>query len=271
MKQRQTRIIPPRGIDFRPPRVVTTRLVTVLDRIRRELPELYPNGEMDEVAWFIREYPRAYRYHLACADFRLGTICELYEELHQELSARIKDDPDVFEVSLSDRRVQRIYWDFESFLIENGIALDLLARIVGTAYKNEMPPSFNRFCRRAERSDSLLALFHSAQARWVNRLKDYRDCFTHYTPVDTMLSIRMVRRKGGWETRCKIPSNPNEREIQRFRFPLRVELSRLAFSVRRNMNKLDRDVAAHIDQAYRQGRYPQRTRGLFSVGRRERN
>jgi hypothetical protein len=93
----------------------------------------------------------------------------------------------------------------------------------------------------------------------------------HYTPVDTMLSICMVRRKLGWETRCKIPSNPNEREIQRFRFPLRVELLRYALSVRRNMHKLDRDVGAHIERAYKQGCYPQRTRGLFSVGRRERN
>ena len=33
---------------------------------------------------------------------------------------------------------------------------------------------------------------------WVNRMKDYRDCFVHYTPVDTMLSIRMVLRKAGW-------------------------------------------------------------------------
>jgi hypothetical protein len=271
MENGQTRIIPPRGTDFRLDRLFTTRLVRVLDRIRFELPKAHPDGETDEVALFIREYPRAYRYHLACADFRLETICQLYRELHHELAAKITNDRDVFEVSLSDRRVQRIYWDFESFLTETGIALDLLARIAGTSYKNEMPPNFNRFCRRSEPSDPLLALFHSAQTRWVNSLKDYRDCFMHYTPVDTMLSIGMVRRKGGWETRCKIPSNPNEREIQRFRFPLRVELLRLAFSVRRNMQNLDRDVAAHIDQAYVQGRYPQRTRGLFSVGRRERN
>lgn len=229
MEHGETRIIPPRGIDFRLDHSFTTGLVHVLDLIRFELPKSHPNGEMDEVAWFIREYPRAYRYHLACADFRLETICQLYRELHHELAAKIEDDPGVFEVSLSDQRVQRIYWDFESFLTETGIALDLLARIAGTSYKNEMPPSFNRFCRRSEPSDSLLALFRSAQTSWVNRLKDHRDCFMHYTPVDTMLSICMVRRKGGWETRCKIPSNPNEREIQRFRFPLRVELLRFAF------------------------------------------
>lgn len=86
-----------------------------------------------------------------------------------------------------------------------------------------------------------------------------------------MLSIRIVRRKAGWETRCKIPSNPNEREILRFRFPLRVELLRYALRVRRKMRRLDRDIAAQIDSAYKTGLYPVRKHGLFSVGRRERN
>jgi hypothetical protein len=270
MEHDKTRIIPPHGIKIRSNLLFTTRLVRVLERIRFELTKSHPGEEMDEVARFVREYPRAYRYHLACADFRLETISHLYLELHHELAAKVTGDLGLFEVSLNDRRVQRIYWDFESFLTETSIALDLLVRIAGICYKDEMPPSFNRFCRRSEPGDSLLALFHSSQIKWVNRLKDYRDCFTHYTPVDTMLSICMVRRKNGWETRCKIPSNPNEREIQRFRFPLRDGLLRFAFSVRRNMQKLDNDVALHIGRGYEEGRYPKRTRGLFFVGRRER-
>lgn len=54
---------------------------------------------MDQVAWFIREYPRAYRYHLECADFRLQSISELYQELHSELAARAGNKPALFEVS----------------------------------------------------------------------------------------------------------------------------------------------------------------------------
>ena len=34
--------------------------------------------------------------------------------------------PDLLSNFVIDRRAQRIYWDFESFLTENGIALDLL-------------------------------------------------------------------------------------------------------------------------------------------------
>lgn len=263
--------IPLPRVDIDRDRFESPRLVNVLDAIRFELSKNDPGGDMNEVAWFIREYPRAYRYHLECADFRLESISLLYKELHRELAAKIGDDPSLLELSHGEQRVRRIYWDFESFLAEIGIALDLLARIAGTAYRDEMPPNFNRFCRKQIPGDKTLALFQAAQKEWVNRMKDYRDCFVHYTPVDTMLSIRMVRRKAGWETRCKIPSNPNEREILRFRFPLGVELLRYALSVRRSMRRLDRDIAAQIDKAYKSGLYPVRKHGLFSVGRRERN
>jgi hypothetical protein len=270
MSERNIPIIPLRVVDLHRDPLSSSCLVDLLDHIRFELIKNHPEGEMEEVAWFIREYPRAYRYHLECADFRLRSISRLYQDLHRELAARVGNDLDLLEVSQADQRVRRIYWDFESLLTEIGIALDLLARIVGTAYRDEMPPSFNRMCRKEIPGDSILALFQAAQSEWVNRMKDYRDCFVHYTPVDTMLSIRMVLRKAGWETRCKIPSNPNERESLRFRFPLRVELLRYALSVRRKMKTLDKNIAAHIGSIYRSGLYPARVRGLFSVGRRER-
>lgn len=264
------RILPLPRVDVRH-QLASSDLFKLLNRIRFDLPKNHPEGEMDEVAWFLREYPRAYRYHLECADFRLKTILGLYQELHRELAEKVAHVTGVFEVSQGDQRVRRIYWDFESFLSEIVIALDLLARIVGTAYREEMPPSFSRFCRKQAQGDGILRLFQTAQQDWVSRMKDYRDCFVHYTPVDTMLMIRMVRRKAGWQTRCKIPSNPNEREILRFRYPLRVELLHYAVSLRRKVKKLDRDIAASIEWAYDQGAYPARVRGLFFVGRRERN
>jgi hypothetical protein len=245
-------------------------VVRVLDRIRFDIAKNRPDGEMDEFAWFAREYPRAYRHHMESADFRIATIATLYAELHRELVSKLDADRLPLELAQSDIRVKRIYWDFESFLSEIGIALDRLARIVGVAYKEEMPPNFNRFCRKEISNDPFLALFRTAQDRWVTRMKDYRDCFVHYTPVDTQLSILLVRRTKGYETRCKLPINPNERDITRFRFPLSVELLRYAISVRRNMRALDRAVASLVKRAYERRSYPARTQGLLSVGRRER-
>jgi hypothetical protein len=231
----------------------------------------YPDGEMDEFAWFAREYPRAYRHHMECAEFRINTIAKLYAELHRELVARVDGEDQILELAESNVRVKRIYWDFESFLCEIGSALDLLARIVGVAYKDETPPSFSRFCRKEILDGPFSELFRAAQDRWVNRMKDYRDCFVHYTPTDTQLSIRLVRRKRGYETRCKLPINPNERDITRFRFPLSIDLLRYAISLRRNMLALDKSVASLVQRAHEGHRYPVRTHGLFNVGRRERS
>lgn len=263
-------ILPLPVLDTRASALESPHVVRVLDRIRFEVMDDHPDGEMDEFAWFAREYPRAYRHHMECAEFRIYTIAKLYAELHRELVAKLDADDSLLELAQSDIRVKRIYWDFESFLCEIGSALDLLARIVGVAYKHEMPPSFSRFCRKEVPDDPFSALFRAAQDRWVNRMKDYRDCFVHYTPADTQLSIRLVRRARGWETRCKVPINPNERDITRFRFPLSIELLRYAISLRRNMRAFDKAVASLVKRAYEKQSYPVRTRGLFAVGRRER-
>jgi hypothetical protein len=264
-------ILPLPVVDSRIKPTESPQLVQVLDNIRFSIPNAYPDGEMDDFAWFAREYPRAYRHHIECSDFRIDTISQLYAQLHRELIAKLDHNDPPLEISISNLRVKRIYWDFESFLGEIGSSLDLLVRIVGVAYKNEMPPNFNKFCRKEIPNDPYLTLFRTAQRRWVNRMKDYRDCFVHYTPADTQLSIRLVRRANGYETRCKLPVNPNERDITRFRFPASVELLRYAISLQRNMRALDRAVALVVKRDYQAGLFPARKHGLFNVGRRERS
>lgn len=248
------------------------QVVRVLDRIRFRLEKLDASSgsyEHAEFAWFAREYPRCYRYHLDCADFRLRTIAGVYREIRDELAPRVEQDPSLFAVSVCDERVNRVYWDFESFLSEINIALDLLARIAGAAYPEEMPPNFNRFCKKPGDSGPQ-GVMKRAQLRWVNRLKDYRDCFVHYTPVDTLLDIGLVQHADGFEIRGKLPANPNVRDILGFRFSRRVELFHYACTVHRHMSALDCAVAKEIARAFALEEYPKRKSNLFFVGRRER-
>jgi len=253
-------------------RKFSPELVRVLDRIRFKLEKIDDKNdteEFSEYCWFAREYPRCYRYHLDCADYRLKTISELYQELHDELAPKFADSPSMFSTSIGNKNVLRIYWDFESFLSEINIALDLLARVAGTAYKEQMPANFNKFCKKTG-DNGLHKIFQQAQKRWVNKLKDYRDCFTHYTPVDTLLGISLVQYKDGFEVRAKLPVNPNVREILGFRFSRRVELFKYACTVHRHMTALDRAVAQEIERAFKRGEYPIRKKNLFFVGQRER-
>lgn len=242
-------------------------VVRVFDRLRRALDDRIEYGEF---CWFAREYPRCYRFHLDGADHRLRSIHSLMLSTHRRFveNARASGN-DCLEEAHSNIDVQRVYWDFESYLSEISIALDLLARIVGPAFVQQTPVSLNKLCK-LEDSHPVLELFRSAKRRWINRLKDYRDCFTHYTPVDTLLCFLFERHQNRWTLRAKLPTNPNVREILGFRYSRRVELLRYAITVHRHVTALDRAVARAIWKLYKGGSFPLRITNLFFVGQRRR-
>jgi len=256
-------LVPP----LRAIRTGSPQVVLVLDRIRRKLSGA---DEIEEFYWFAREYPRAYRFHADGAEFRLKSIHELMSQLLVDIVRRIPPDSAAFENGISDIRVERVYWDFESFLNEVSVALDLLARVVGPAFRQQSPPSFNKLCKWTAENDVLLDVFRSAQQRWVKRMKNYRDCFVHYTPVDTLLMVSLhYYARTGWELRAKLPTNPNAREILNFRFSRRTELIRYAIATYAHLMALDRSVARVLWSKFREGAFPQRKDNLFAVGRRE--
>jgi len=243
------------------------KVVLILDRIRRELDE---RDGLEEFCWFAREYPRCYRFHLNGADFRLRTMHGLLRRVYTELAeSAIDSTEDMFEVATGNEYVDQLYWDFESYLSEINVALDLLARVVGPAFEQESPPSFNKLCKQNQQH-VIIDLFQKAQRMWVQRLKDYRDCFMHYTPVDTLLVVTLRKYQTGWEIRAKLPVNPNVREILGFRYSRRVELMRYAITTHKHLATFDRTVAEAIWRLYRNGNFPVRKNHLFFVGRRSR-
>jgi len=257
-----------------PMRVLSSpEVVKTLDVIRRRLEdqdEIAGDDEHAEFCLFARDYPRCYRFHLDCADYRLTSIYEQYEAVWIDLTELANRNPGGFEYAIADRRVERIYWDFESYLSEVNIALDLLTRIAGVGYPQHTPANFNRFCK-SSLNGGLVEVLRIARKRWVLKLKDYRDCFTHYTPIDTFLTLKLLLcQDGTFDLRGKLPINPNIREILGFRFSRRVELLRYAITVHRHMTALDRTVAREIWRAFRSGEYPNRRTGLFFVASRVR-
>jgi hypothetical protein len=126
-------ISPTRDVGYLPPRPIfglgSSAVVVACDRIRSELDG---REGCEEFYWFMREYPRCYRFHMSGADFRLRSVYHLMRELRSELSRDMSSRGEgAFELAISNIRVSQIYWDFESFLSEISIALDLLARVVG--------------------------------------------------------------------------------------------------------------------------------------------
>lgn len=171
-------------------------IVRTFDRMRYEIDESDQGGQLDEFSWFAREYPRCYRFHVNGAEFRLRSVHSLMTTLCGDLLRRRPfDNSNCLSVGLGGELVERVYWDFESLLSEVNVALDLLARVLTPAFKTHAPASFNRMCKWNEQHP-LLDLLRAAQVSWVARMKDYRDCFVHYTPVDTLLMVEVLRSRG---------------------------------------------------------------------------
>lgn len=247
-------------------------LVRVFDDIR--FGPLDNDERYAEFCWFVREFPRIYRHHLDHAKYRLQEILKAFGHHHSEAGKELASlcDPDNF---IGSSRMARscvkhstfvMYWDFECFLQAVGTALDIVARIAGTAFAEQTSPNFNKFCRKAPES-GLRKIFVAAQARWVRKMKAYRDCFTHFTSVDTILAVELTEYQDVWELRAKLPTNPEAREILRFRYRRGVEMTRFTIQTLKNLVAFDRTVAREILRLYRRGEYPKKRMGLFQLGR----
>jgi len=240
-------------------------VVRLLDKIRFELDT---DDSMAEFCWFAREYPRVYRHHFGHVEHRLKFIYQRYQKAHDHFSAELlKADSNCFSMATFSIETLIVYWDFEAFLNAVSATLDVLARVVGTAFKEQTPPSFNKLCKKHELG-GCIGILRTAQNQWVSRMKNYRDCFVHYTCVDTMLTFACNRYSDGFELRCRLPSNPNVRDIMGFRFSRRLDVLRYACSTYKNLLALDRAISRQISKDYQSGVFPKRTSNLFFLGTR---
>jgi len=219
-----------------------------------------------EFNWFAREYPRVYRHHFGHAKHRLNKIYDNYQSAHRYFASKISEaDESCFGMAVGGIEALQVYWDFESFLNAVSSSLDVLARIVGTAYDEQTPISLNKLCKKIHLA-GYVDILRKAQSKWIDRMKDYRDCFVHFTSVDTMLMFSCNLYSNGFEVRCRIPINPNVRDIIGFRFSRRSELLKYVIYVYRQLKLLDKRIARKLIADYRNGDFPKHKNGLFFRG-----
>jgi hypothetical protein len=243
-----------------------------MDFMRYDLEDrLDYSDEYAEFCWFAREYPRVYRHHIDNVEFRLEQLHRLYSHFHAAFQKQLASvSTETFELSVGERRAKQIYWEFEALLNAVSAALDVLTRVIGLHYKQQMPPSFNGLAKDKVAGPPA-ALLRSERDRWVRKFKDYRDCFVHYTCVDTLLAVVCREYKKGFEVRCKLPNNPNERDILGFKYDRRSEVLKYAIATYKNLMSLDKKAAQLVRRAYLDGSYPARSSHLFFIGRRVRD
>jgi len=238
-----------------------SEVVNIFDDIRNELSK---DDDFAEFYWFAREYPRVFRHHLQYAEHRLKLIHSGYEQAQAEFESHFRNGAG-FEYAFSGIEISKIHWEFESYLNCISSALDVLARLAGIGFPQQLPISFNKLCSSSAQGD-LICTLRAAKQRWVDRLKNYRDCFVHFTPTDTLLFISCARYEDGWETRMRIPVNPNSRDIILFRYARRTHILSYSLAVYRNLVALDRKIAKQIKLRYKNGIFPERRNNLFFIG-----
>lgn len=240
-------------------------IVRTLDKVRFAFQA---NESMAEFCWFAREYPRVYRYHFSNVRHRLLAIYRRYQDFHRHFEKQLTTiDPNTFQTAVSNQEVFAIYWDFEAMLNATSSALDAIARVLTSAYVEHTPPSFSKLTAKSHLG-TYVPILAEAKNRWVQRMKDYRDCFVHYTSVDTHLSCSCSRYQREWQVRCKLPVNPNARDIIAFRWSRRHDVLSYALTIWRHLNALDRKIAHALQNDFKAGTYPARTENLFNVGQR---
>ncbi|MFA6201374.1 MAG: hypothetical protein WC679_13315 [Bacteroidales bacterium] len=265
-------------------------IVLLMDKIRFEL-ENCKNDQFNEICWFLREYPRIFRHHLECLEYRLENIHAIYIDAYNKLNNKLDNlndelndlkscilsndemkilpNAELWEMSFSDIKTKVMYWEFESLLSAANISLDIMTRILSTAFKEQLPPNFNKACKKEEDSNGIIAFMKSEKDDWVSSLKDYRDCFTHCIPVDTLLSIKAIKEDDEWFIYGKLPINPNERDITRFDFDYKNDVLKYSIFIYEKVKYFEEYISLKIENMYSTGLYPVRINNLFSVGRRE--
>jgi hypothetical protein len=78
-----------------------------------------------------------------------------------------------------------------------------------------------------------------------------------------MLSFSCSQYTDGFELRCRLPNNPNVRDIMGFKFSRRLDVLRYACLTYKNLIALDRAIARQLYKDYLSRSFPKRTSDLF--------
>jgi hypothetical protein len=82
--------------------------------------------------------------------------------------------------------------------------------------------------------------------------------------------VTLLRQAYNWKMWCKIPINPNIREVDGFEFSKDLDLMVYSVELYKNLLSLDQEVANMIEELYNQGEFPKRINNLFYIGQRQR-
>jgi hypothetical protein len=169
------------------------KIVGAFDKMRFEIDRV-DSDEYSEFYWYAREFLRYYRYHIDNVEFRIKKIHSLYQ-LHLDDFLKEKDEiekSNMFEKGIYNTHTYQIYWEFEALLNALSAALDILSRISGLEFEIQTPLSLNKLTKKKDLI-GVVDILRKAKEEWVDEMKNFRDCFVHYCPIDSMPTLSFYK------------------------------------------------------------------------------
>lgn len=244
------------------------KIVLTYDKMRFELEKVDAEKHA-EFYWYAREFPRYFRYHFDNIEYRLTKIHTLYSLHLEEFNEKYDDEntKNCYEIRISNPYTFQIYWEFEALLNAISTALDILARISGLEFIEQTPVSLNNLAKKKDLF-GVVEILRKAKLDWIDEMKNLRDCFVHYSPVDSRPYITFYRTATMWKVWGKLPTNPNIRVADAFEYSKKLDLLKYSIKLYEKLNLLDNDISTYIESLYKEGHFPKRIENLFFIGRR---
>jgi hypothetical protein len=243
------------------------KIVLTYDKMRFELEKVDAEKHA-EFYWYAREFPRYFRYHFDNIEYRLTKIHKLYSFHLEDFKSKYdsKRDENCYEMTISNPYTFQVYWEFEALLNAISTALDILARISGLEFIDQTPVSLNNLAKKKDLF-GVVEILRNAKLDWIDEMKNLRDCFVHYSPVDSRPYLTFYRTETMWKIWGKLPTNPNIRVADAFEFSKNLDLLKYSIKLYEKLNILDNDISIYIENLY-EGHFPKRIENLFFIGRR---
>lgn len=128
------------------------------------------------------------------------------------------------------------YYEFDAWLSSAIRVYDTSRYIIWDAFRGTgtIPASFEGVVKKTGENipDELKQRLEQSWSSYGARIKAYRDCIHHYSPLDFGISTARTKALSGliWSTEMHIPDNPEVRSKAKFRFDNRIDALTFAWS-----------------------------------------
>lgn len=179
--------------------------------------------------------------------------CKLMADLYCQVSASSASFPGgalTDKEHLSSSHPQP-YYEFDAWLSAALRVYDTSRYIIWDVYRGtgSIPSSFDGVVKVAKGiPDDLKQRLDQSWQSFGTRIKAYRDCIHHYSPLDFGMSTARATALSGliWSTQMHIPDNPEARSKSSFRFDNRTDALTFAWTGTVEVVMLVSDIIAAI-------------------------